>query len=70
MVGDSTASVRSVRFRDGNRVIATVKRGSAGLYSATWRAKGSGRHALSVELVDADGAVAKATRTVKVCAKA
>jgi hypothetical protein len=69
VVAGSPARIRSVRFLDGTRTIATVRRGAAGLYSATWptaRAK-SGTHRLRAVVVDAKGREASATRPVRVC---
>jgi minor extracellular serine protease Vpr len=65
----STARIRSVRFFDGARRIATVRRGDAGLYAANWstaRAK-KGVHRLRAVVVDAQGRRASAVRPVRVC---
>jgi hypothetical protein len=65
----STARIRSVRFFDGARRIATVSRGEAGLYAANWstaRAK-KGVHRLRVVVLDARGRRASAARPVRVC---
>lgn len=68
-VGGSTARVRSVRFLAGERTIATVTRGAAGLYSATWSTRGQkkGRHELRAVVNDAQGRTATASRRVRVC---
>lgn len=65
----STATVRSVRFFDGRRLLATVRRGGAGLFTTTWR-RGSaakGRHTLRAIVTDARGRKAEARRSVRVC---
>ena len=41
VLAGSTAAIRSIRFFDGKKPIATVRRGAAGIYGATWR-RGSG----------------------------
>jgi hypothetical protein len=68
-IAGSTAAVRSVRFLDGRRTIATVKTGAAGLYTASWRTGPAtkGRHQLRVLVRDADGRVVERRRTVRVC---
>jgi hypothetical protein len=68
-LGDSTAAVRSVRFFQGRKLVATVRRGPAGLYSATWRRAGAakGRHTLRAVVTDARGRSATAERVVRVC---
>jgi len=65
----STATIRSVRFLDGNKPITTVRRGTAGLYGATWRRGGAakGRHTLRAIVTDAKGRHAEAQRVVRVC---
>ena len=69
VIGSSTAALRSVRFFDGSKTITTVRRGTAGIYSATWK-RGSaakGRHTLRAILTDAKGRQAEAQRVVRVC---
>ena len=69
VVAGSTAAVRSVRFFDGARRIATVRRGAEGLYGANWstaRAK-KGVHRLRAVVLDARGRTAAAVRPVRVC---
>ena len=70
VLAGSTATVRSVRFFDGRRQIAVVRRGAAGLYSATWRRAGAakGRHTLRAIVTDAKGRKTEAQRVVRVCA--
>ena len=69
VVAGSTATVRSVRFLVGKKPIATVRRGAAGLYSATWRRGGTpkGPHTLRAIVTDAKGRKAEAQRVVRVC---
>ncbi|MGZ8782683.1 MAG: hypothetical protein ACXWZB_04210, partial [Gaiellaceae bacterium] len=65
----STAAVRTVRFFDGRKLLATVRRGGSGVYSAVWR-RGSaakGRHTLRAIVTDAKGRKAEAQRIVRVC---
>ena len=69
MIAGATRGVRSVRFFDGKRLIATERRGSEGLFGAPWRtAKArAGRHVLRAVVTDRRGATASATRPVRVC---
>jgi subtilisin family serine protease len=62
------AKVRAVRFFDGRRRIATVRRGPSGLYAATWstRRVSKGRHVLRAVVDSARGKV-RAQRDVRVC---
>src|SRR4029453_16172767 len=50
----STRRVRKVTFFDGKRKVATVRRGTEGLYDATWRTRKAhrGRHALRAVVTD------------------
>ena len=68
-VGGSTKAIRSVRFLDGRRTIATVRRSTAGLYGTTWRTAGAtkGRHVLRAVIRDAAGRTATAERVVRIC---
>ena len=65
----STARVRSVRFYDGRKLFATVRRGPAGLFTSTWRrgAAAKGKHTLRAIVTDARGRKAEAQRVVRVC---
>ncbi len=65
----ATHGVRSVKFFDGKRLIATEKRGSEGLFEARWRTRKAraGGHALRAVVTDRRGATAAATRRVRVC---
>src|SRR5688500_14408518 len=69
VVTGSTAAVRSVRFFDGRKPIAAVKRGAVGVYSAVWRRGGAakGRHTLRAVVTDAKGRRAEAQRVARVC---
>jgi hypothetical protein len=68
-LASSTAAVRSVRFFLGRTLVATVRRGPAGLYTATWRrgAAAQGRHTLRAIVTDARGRKAETQRVVRVC---
>jgi minor extracellular serine protease Vpr len=63
----SPSKIRAVRFFDGKRRIATVRRGSLGLYLARWRTRHvrRGRHVLRAT-VETHGK-AQTRRVVKVC---
>jgi hypothetical protein len=69
VVAGSTARIRSVRFFDGERRIATDASGAAGLYNVTWRTRGlpRGRHQVRAVVTDAGGRTATATRRVRLC---
>lgn len=71
VVASATTRIREVQFLDGDREIARVKRGPAGLYATTWNTKGleRGAHTLKAVVVDASGAEASQARSVKVCGK-
>ena len=65
VAASAPAKVRAVRFYDGGRRIATVRRGTFGLYTARWRARGRGVHRLRA-VVSSRGSAA-ARRNVRVC---
>ena len=69
VVASSTRRIREVRFLDGRRPIGTARRGVAGLYSVTWRARAArrGRHRLRAVVVAARGGGTRASRAVRVC---
>ena len=69
VVAGSTASIRSVRFLLDKKPIARVRRGTAGIYSATWRRgkAAKGRYTLRAIVTDAKGRQAEAQRVVRVC---
>jgi hypothetical protein len=69
VLASSTAALRSVRFLDGNKAIVTVKRGTAGIYSAAWKHGGAakGKHTLRAVVTDAKGRHAEAQRVVRIC---
>ncbi|MFN2470223.1 MAG: S8 family serine peptidase [Gaiellaceae bacterium] len=68
VAASSTRRIRAVRFLDGRRHIATVRRGTAGLYAATWATTRtrSGRHVLRAQVLG-PGPGATAERLVRVC---
>ncbi|HSP70992.1 MAG TPA: S8 family serine peptidase, partial [Gaiellaceae bacterium] len=62
----STAAVRVVRFLDGKRQVAAVRREvRSSVYAAAWRAGAKGRHLLRAVVVDAKGRSAVAERVVR-----
>ena len=69
VLASSNAALRSVRFLDESKPIATVKRGVAGIYSTAWKRGGAakGRHTLRAIVTDAKGRHAEAQRVVRVC---
>ena len=67
VLAGSTATVRSVKFLDGKKTIATVKRGAAGIYTTTWKRGGKGKHTLRAIVTDAKDKKAEAQRVVRVC---
>ena len=69
VAADSTAAIRSVRFLDGSRRIATVRRRGGGLYGAVWRTGSvrKGKHLLRAIVIDARGRKAEAQRVVRIC---
>ena len=68
VVASAPTRIRSVRFYDGSRRIATVTRGAGGIYGADWRTQKAkpGRHVLRA-VVLAGSARTAATRVVRVC---
>jgi minor extracellular serine protease Vpr len=69
VVASSPAALRSVRFLDGRRTIATVRRGEAGIFVTTWRTRAAtkGAHTLRAVVTDAKGRVARAERVTRIC---
>jgi hypothetical protein len=69
VVASSSVAIRSVRFLSGSKLVAVVRRGPAGLYSAVWRTKGTpkGKRLLRAFVTDARGRTAQAQRVVRVC---
>ena len=69
VIASSTAAIRSVRFLDGTKLVATQKRGGAGLFSGVWKRGGAakGKHTLRAIVTDAKGRKAEAQRVVRVC---
>jgi subtilisin family serine protease len=68
-LASSTVAVRSVRFFDGRRPVATDRQGGAGLFTALWKRGGAakGKHTLRAVVTDAKGRKAEAQRVVRVC---
>jgi minor extracellular serine protease Vpr len=71
VTASATKRIRYVRFLVDGKPIATIRRGSAGLYATTWAPKGlkRGRHVLQAVVADAGGATRAAGLGVKVCPK-
>jgi subtilisin family serine protease len=69
VIASSTVAVRSVRFLDARKPIATVKRGGSGIYSAVWKPGSApkGKHTLRAIVTDATGRKAEAQRVVRIC---
>ena len=69
VLASSTDAVRSVRFFDGRKLLATDKRGAAGLFTSVWKrgAAAKGKHTLRAIVTDAKGRKAEAQRVVRVC---
>jgi len=65
----SSKGVRSVKFFDGHKRIATVRRGLEGLYSTPWKTGKlkRGRHVVRVVVTDGRGKKASAQRLLRVC---
>jgi subtilisin family serine protease len=70
-VASDTAAIVSVSFFDGDRKIATVKKGAVGIYGATWKTAraGRGNHTLRAVVIDRKGKQATAERIVRICRK-
>jgi minor extracellular serine protease Vpr len=68
VAASAPSKIRSVKFFDGKRRIATVRKGSLGLYIARWstRSAGRGKHVLRAVLSSRSGP-AQARRAVRVC---
>ena len=71
VVAGSPKKIRRVEFSVDGRRIAVDRNGPGGLFSATWRrpATPAGSYLLAAEVTDTSGAAARASRTVRVCAK-
>ena len=68
VAASAPGKIRTVRFFDGKRLIKTVRKGTIGLYTASWRtgAAKRGPHKLRV-VVQSRGRVLQARRNVRVC---
>jgi hypothetical protein len=69
VIGSAPARIESVRFFNGGHAIATVKKGTLGLYATDWSAANAkpGLHKLTAVLTDRKGTKASAVRYVRVC---
>ena len=69
VIASATRKIRSVRFLDGRRTIATTKRGPDGIYQATWRTRGValGPHRLRAIVTDTADRKAEARLDVRLC---
>jgi hypothetical protein len=69
VLAGSPVAVRSVRFLDGQRPIATVRRGAGGIFTTSWRNGGAakGTHQLRAIVTDAKGRKAESRRAVRIC---
>ncbi len=69
VLAGSTARVRSVRFFDGRRLVATDRTGPADLFTGSWRIRGAkkGAHTLRAVVTDSRGRSAETRRAVRVC---
>jgi hypothetical protein len=64
----ATSKIDSVSFFDGKRRLRVVRRGTAGLYLATWRTRGAKRGLHTLRAVVRSGKrTAEAPRVVRVC---
>jgi len=68
VAASAQSKINRILFFNGKRRIATLRRGSAGLYVAQWqtRAVRRGHHRLRV-VVESRSGSAKALRNVRVC---
>jgi subtilisin family serine protease len=68
-VANDTNEISSVAFYEGKRRIARLAGKGAGLYTASWSARGAakGRHVLEAVLTDGGGREARARRIVRIC---
>jgi hypothetical protein len=69
VVASSNVRIRSVRFLSGSKLVAVVRRGTAGLYSTTWRTTTTrkGTRLLRAFVTDVRGRTAQAQRVVRIC---
>jgi len=68
VAASAPGKIRTIRFFDGKRLIKTVRKGTIGLYTASWRtgAAKRGPHKLRV-VVQSRGRTVQARRNVRVC---
>jgi minor extracellular serine protease Vpr len=71
VVASATKKIRHVQFFLDGKPIATITRGTSGLYATTWAPKGlkRGTHGLQAVVEDAGGATRTADISVKACPK-
>jgi hypothetical protein len=69
VLAGSARRVRAVRFLDGRRLIRRVRKGTSGLYAATWKVRGvrRGRHMLRAVVEPRSGRRATASRVLRLC---
>ena len=69
VLASSPVAVRSVRFLDGQRPIAMVRRGAGGIFTTSWRNGGAakGSHQLRAIVTDAKGRKAESRLAVRIC---
>jgi hypothetical protein len=68
-VASAPRKLASVSFFDGKRRIASVRKGTAGLYATDWKTRNvkRGRHVLEAIVRDVKGRRATARESVRVC---
>jgi minor extracellular serine protease Vpr len=69
VVASSNVRIRSVRFLSGSKLVGVVRRGTAGIYSTTWRTATTpkGPRLLRAFVTDVRGRTAQAQRVVRIC---
>ena len=69
VLASASRRIASVKFLDGRRRIATVRKGTAGLFATNWRTRRAkrGAHVLQALVRDAKGRAASARERVRVC---
>jgi hypothetical protein len=69
VVASSPRRIASVRFFDGKRRVATIRKGTVGVFAASWKAGKvkRGRHTLTAVAADAGGKTATARQSLRVC---
>jgi hypothetical protein len=69
VLASDSRKISAVTFFDGSHKFATVKRGVADLFAATWKTAGlaHGRHLLRAVVTDRSGGKATAARVLRLC---